>query len=203
MPGNQLRLDNITIIYYYCFFLFNFFFCHFSGSRHYLHTINLLGPLLVVFGGCQGSTPMSDCYTNELTVYNTLCDTWKVVEYPGLPINSSRYSHSTILHQNNNSLLVFGGFLGSLHHDMLQLHLANCSIHQAKNECLHQSAFCAWSTGQQERCVSVVEADNFEIPGYSCAIGMFNVESVFYASRLTYTLICSYIKYMYVRDSFK
>lgn len=129
------------------------------------------GPLLLIFGGCQGSG-QNDCYTSEVTVYNTLCDSWEVVEYPGLPGNSSRYSHSAVLHQSSTSLLVFGGFFGNLHHDMLQLYLGNCSIHLSKNDCLHQTVFCAWSSAGQGRCLSVVEAmTETEALAYSCDIG--------------------------------
>ena len=131
----------------------------------------MVGPLLVVFGGCQGSS-RDDCYTNEMTVYNTRCDSWNTVEYSGLPMNSSRYGHSATLHQSSNLLLVFGGFFGNLHHDMLQLHLGNCSIHLSKSDCLLQSVFCAWSSAEHGRCVSVVEADDIESTSYNCDIGM-------------------------------
>ena len=145
-----------------CFFLTH------SGSPHYLHTMSLFGPLLVVFGGCQGDE--QSCYTNEMTLYNTLCDTWKVVEYHGLPANSSRYGHTAISHQSSNSLLIFGGFFGVLHHDMLQLHIASCSIHQTKHDCLYLSDFCAWCGGEQGHCVPVVETDCEESASYSCDI---------------------------------
>lgn len=128
--------------------------------------MSLFGPLLLVFGGCQGNGKA--CYTSEMTIYNTLCDTWKVVEYHGLPVNSSRYGHSAISHQSSNSLLIFGGFFGTLHHDMLQLHIPNCSIHQTKHDCLHLGDFCAWSGGEQGHCVSVVEADGGEATSHGC-----------------------------------
>lgn len=130
----------------------------------------LFGPLLLVFGGCQGS--LGDCYTNEFAIYNTYCDSWEVVEYPGLPFNSSRYSHSAILHERSNSLLVFGGFSGRLRHDLLQFNLPNCSIYNSKNDCLHNSSFCAWSDGEQGHCISVVEVRDVENVTYGCAIGM-------------------------------
>ena len=146
---------------------------HFSsGSSHYLHSIVLFGPLLVVFGGCQGSTK-GDCYTNEMTVYNTLCDSWKTVEYPGLPINSTRYSHSATLNQKNNSLFIFGGFFGNLHHDMLQLYLGNCSVHLSENDCLNENIFCVWSGTERGRCLSVIEAEGIDTTSYNCDIGMF------------------------------
>ena len=142
-----------------------------SGSYHYLHSITLIGPLLIVFGGCQSSV-RDDCYRNEMTVYNTLCDSWSTVEYSGLPMNSSRYSHSAILHQSSSSLLVFGGFFGNLHHDMLQLHLGNCSVHLTKSDCLLQSVFCAWSNTEDGRCVSVLEADSNDDIAHGCETGM-------------------------------
>ena len=141
-----------------------------SGSQHYLHTMTMFGPILLIFGGCRGSA-LDDCFSNELSVYNTLCDTWKVVDYPGLPSNSSRYSHSASSHQN--SLFVFGGFFGGLHHDMLRLNVTNCSIHQSVNECLNQSAFCAWSSAEQGHCMSVTEAGNFENVTYGCVVGTY------------------------------
>ena len=146
----------------------NYYFCIHSGSRHYLHTMSLFGPLLLVFGGCQDNG--RSCYTSEMTIYNTLCDTWKIVEYHGLPMNSSRYGHSAILHQSSNLLLVFGGFFGALHHDMLQLRITNCSIHQSKYDCLHLNDFCVWSDAELGRCVSVVEADSGETATYGCDI---------------------------------
>ena len=142
-----------------------------SGSSHYLHSIVLFGPLLIVFGGCQGSTK-GDCYTNEMTVYNTRCDSWNTVKYPGLPVNSTRYAHSAILHQDNNSLLIFGGFFGNLHHDMLQLYFGNCSVHLSKSDCLAESAFCVWSNAERGSCMSVMEAESIDNTSYNCDIGM-------------------------------
>lgn len=133
----------------------------------------LFGPLLLVFGGCQGSGSDGDCYTNSLTVYNTHCDSWEVVRYPGLPLNSSRYSHVANLHEDSNSLLIFGGFIGGLHHDMLQLHFKNCSIYSSQNVCLQNSAFCAWFGGDQGRCVSVNEIKGAENTTFGCAAGMY------------------------------
>jgi hypothetical protein len=141
-----------------------------SGSSHYLHSIVLFGPLLIVFGGCQGSTK-GDCYTNEMTVYNTRCDSWKTIEYPGLPVNSTRYAHSATLHQESNSLLIFGGFFGNLHHDMLQLYFGNCSVLLSKNDCL-ESAFCVWSSAERGSCVSVMEAESIDSTSYNCDLGM-------------------------------
>ena len=131
----------------------------------------VVGPLLIVFGGCQGTTD-GDCYTNEMTVYNTRCDSWNTVMYPGLPMNSSRHAHSATLHQDSNSLLIFGGFLGNVHHDMLQLYLGNCSVHLSRSDCLQESAFCAWSNAERGRCVSVMEAESVDITSYNCDIGM-------------------------------
>lgn len=108
-----------------------------------------------------------------MTVYNTLCDSWNTVKYPGLPMNSTRYAHSAVLDQENSSLLVFGGFFGSLHHDMLQLYLGNCSVHLSEGACLEENGFCVWSRAEHGRCVSVLDAGSSDGTSYNCDIGMF------------------------------
>lgn len=129
----------------------------FSDSDLYLHSSFLLGPLLVSFAGCQGHGHGRDldCFSRDLLLYNTLCDTWDTVELPGLPVNASRYGHTSLLAPRGGSALVFGGFVGTLRSDVLRLMMENCSQWTEEADCVNTSSqLCAWR-GTEGLCVSV------------------------------------------------
>lgn len=123
-----------------------------SPSPRYLHSATLLGDLLLTFGGSTTTTnQLDDCYSSDLLLYNIACGEWQQMDYPGLPGSSSRYGHSALLDPTDPSLLVFGGFFGLLHGDLLRLDPGNCSSYPTRDECLNGSQLCAWILGG--RCV--------------------------------------------------
>lgn len=143
----------------------------------YLHSSFLLGPLLLSFGGCQGHASNRDCFSHDLLVYNTVCNSWETVELPGLPTNASRYGHTSLVEprpqgQRAWSVTVFGGFVGTTRLDMLRLLGGNCSQWVDEEECVNASGLlCAWRRGE-ELCVSVTEVMWMEKNvSFSCAVG--------------------------------
>ena len=103
------------------------------------------------FAGCEGAS--QECFSRDLLLYNTLCDTWDQVELPGLPANASRYSHTSLLDPQDGSAVVFGGFVGTLRSDVLRLVAGNCSQWTEMADCLNAfSMLCAWRNAE-EICV--------------------------------------------------
>ena len=150
---------------------------HFPSScsdNRYLHSTTFLGPLLLSFGGCQDK---QDCFSSDLLVYHTLCGTWQKLDTPGLPANASRFAHSSVLDPVDGSLLVFGGFVGTLRADMLRLVSSNCSRWINQEDCLRIAGpLCAWRK-QEGKCVAISKADGEDVT-YSCPIGMCVCECV-------------------------
>lgn len=100
------------------------------------------------FAGCQGHGSDLDCFSRDLLLYNTLCDTWEKIELPGLPANASRYGHTSLLDPRDGSAVVFGGFAGTLHSDILRLVAGNCSQWKEMADCVGMpSRLCAWQNG--------------------------------------------------------
>ena len=108
----------------------------------------------MTFGGCETDADERDCFRNDTHAYNILCDSWEKLVLPGLPGNSSRYGHSSVIDPTDGSLLVFGGFLGTFHHDLLRLNAGNCSMFESEVDCVNGSGLCAWSEAGG-RCVGV------------------------------------------------
>lgn len=130
----------------------------FSGSGRYLHSSVLLGPLLVSFAGCKGDGSEQDCFSHDLLLYNTLCETWETVEVPGLPANASRYGSASLVDpQDGGSVVVFGGFVGTIRSDMLRLVVGDCGQWGEESDCVNASGLlCAWRRGEGV-CVSMGE----------------------------------------------
>ncbi len=142
-------------------------------SVRYLHSAVLLGPLLVAFGGCQGHNPDRDCFSRDLLLYNTLCDSWETVELPGLPANASRYGHTSLVSPRGagGEVVVFGGFVGTLRSDMLRLALGNCSQWQSEEDCVNGTApLCAWRRAGTCVPVSEVQTDDADV-SFLCDAG--------------------------------
>ncbi len=117
------------------------YFLH-SGSTRYLHTLSLLGPSLLSFGGCRDT---QDCFSSDLELYNVQCNTWETLKVPGLMSNDSRLKHSATWDSVDRSLLVFGGYVGTLRGDMLRLVHGNCSRWNSLEECEETAGpLCAW-----------------------------------------------------------
>ena len=126
-----------------------------------------MGPLLLSYGGCQGHGEEIDCFSSDLLAYNPLCDTWEKVKLPGLPPNASRYGHSSLIDPNDGSVLIFGGFIGTLRDDMLRLVMGNCSRWSDEMECVNKSSLCAWSEGE---CMSVGKTRRTATVTYACSL---------------------------------
>lgn len=157
--------DNISVS-----LLFHLFFVSSSGPPRFLHSSIFIGPLFITFGGCETDANDLDCFKNDLHIYNTLCDSWEPFSFPGLPGNSSRYGHSSVVDGSDGSLLVFGGYLGSLHHDLLKLQLGNCSQYENEFECVNSTGLCAWSRNGTGECVSVRSGVGGDLV-YQCEVG--------------------------------
>lgn len=59
---------------------------------------------------------------NDYFLLYSGCDKWVLgSKFIGLPGSGHRYGHSALLDPTDDSLLVFAGFTGDLHHDLLRL----------------------------------------------------------------------------------
>ena len=93
------------------------------------------------------------------------------MDFPGLSLNSSRIGHTTVGAPTGGGLIMFGGFLGQLHHDTVHLvpgmclllcefacHFSlcstsgNCSRLSAAQCTGNASPFCGWSNSSSQ-CV--------------------------------------------------
>eukprot|EP00731_Ephydatia_muelleri_P020317 Em0013g44a len=132
-----------------------------SSKRHfrfYLHSVVLIGDLLLAYGGCGDTSPT--CFQSTLHVYNIVCGQWMndtLVKYPGLPGSARRYGHSSVLDSSNSSVLVFGGFNGLILGDMFKLVIGNCDMFKSVQDCGNGSVFCGWSASKNQ-CISTIEA---------------------------------------------
>ena len=166
------------------------------APQRYLHSSVLIGPLLVTFGGCEVDDLNADCFTNTTHVFNTLCDTWTELSLAGLPGNSSRYGHSSVVDSSDGSLLVYGGFLGTFHHDLLRLVVGDCSQFVTEDACVNGSGLCAWS-GVGE-CVSVGSISAGSNSTYRCQVGEWLSVSIGVHSSQINTKAILYNDVMYV-----
>jgi len=132
-----------------------------SGSRRYLHTLSQMGHLLLSFAGCQGN---SDCFSSHLDAYDTRCNTWQRLELPGILASDSRFKHSAVV--AGGSLLVGGGYLGTLRGDLLRLTSGNCSRWLSRADCEETEPLCMWEERDLgSSCVplSLVSTTNFSM----------------------------------------
>ena len=156
----------------------------YSALTRYLHSSVLLGPLLLSFAGCQGHGDSQDCFSQDLLLYNTLCDAWFVVELPGLPANASRYAHTAVLdpRTSEGAMVVFGGFIGTTRGDMVRLEMGECESYVTEADCVNRSVLCVWMT-EEERCESVLVLE--QLPGsnvsFACPLGKYFQLEIFKA----------------------
>ena len=81
----------------------------------------------------------------------------------------------------DGSLLVFGGFVGTLRSDMLRLVSGNCTHWGEKEDCLGMAGpLCVWREDEGS-CVGASEAGRTNV-AYSCPIGMCGCGFVCYKS---------------------
>ena len=136
-----------------------------SGSQRYLHTLTQMGHLLLSFAGCQNNR---DCFSSHLDAYDTRCNTWQRLDLPGLLANDSRFKHSAVL--VGGSLLVGGGYVGTLRGDVLRLTPGNCSRWRSLADCEKVGPLCIWEESSSgDSCVplTLVSSINFstDCPG--------------------------------------
>ncbi len=116
----------------------------------------------------------ADCFRNDTHVFNTLCGSWAELSLPGLPGNSSRYGHSSVVDGSDGSLLVYGGFLGTFHHDLLRLVAGDCGQFSTEGACVNGSGLCAWSNSGAGGCVRVGSVGVGDLT-YQCSIGEYSI----------------------------
>lgn len=68
-------------------------------------------------------------------------DKWSVLSPPGLPGNASRYGYTAVT--SSNTMLIFGGFNGQCHNDILLFNSGNCTYYNSKETCRNMS-LCMW-----------------------------------------------------------
>lgn len=158
----------------------------FRAPPRYFHSSVLIGPLLITFGGCEGADlNEANCFRNDTHVYNILCGTWEELSLPGLPANSSRYGHSSVVDGSDGSLLVYGGYLGTFHHDLLRLNAGDCGQFGTESLCLNGSSLCAWTAGTGE-CVRVGSMSGGLT--YQCPVGEYSTVA---------HIVCEYCTVLY------
>ena len=124
------------------------------------------------FAGCKGDGSRQDCFSHDLLLYNTLCRTWQTVEVPGLPANASRYGSASLVDpRDGGSVVVFGGFVGTIRSDMLRLVAGDCGQWGEESDCVNASGLmCAWRR-EEAVCVSVGELQGYtNVSFMQCAV---------------------------------
>ena len=71
-----------------------------------------------------------------------MCNEWSTYQFPGLPQDTSRFGHTSLL-TNNNNMLIYGGFHGVMFHELLLFEIVNCSMYIDEEECVNDT-FCGW-----------------------------------------------------------
>ena len=64
----------------------------------------------------------------------------------GLALNGSRYGHTAVM-TPANTMLVYGGYRGLMHHDLVELHLGGCGRYDDMESCINNSVLCGWKNG--------------------------------------------------------
>lgn len=131
-----------------------------ASTGRFLHTANFVSPgLMMVFGGnTHNDTSHSfgaKCYSNDLLVYDVLCDSWHIQSMPNnLRADLSRFGHSAKLF--DGSMYIYGGFDGQMLSDMLKYTPGTCHQFQKASECLSNrpGLKCIWDLSQT-RCIDV------------------------------------------------
>lgn len=133
-----------------------------SSTARYLHTANFIGPgLMMTFGGnTHNDTSHSfgaKCYSNDLLVYDVLCDSWHKKSMPeDLMTDLARFGHSGVIFEK--SLYIFGGFDGQMLSDMLKFTPGSCENFTKSEACLNArpGVKCIWDI-LKSRCIQVTD----------------------------------------------
>ena len=84
-------------------------------------------------------THVSKC--TFITCTFTVCNEWSTYQFPGLPQDTGRFGHTSLL--TNNDMLIYGGFQGVMFHELLLFQIVNCSMYMDEEECVNDT-FCGW-----------------------------------------------------------
>ncbi|XP_062505107.1 attractin-like isoform X2 [Corticium candelabrum] len=120
-----------------------------SGLPRYFHSMELLGNLLVVFGGNMHTdlttSTGTPCYSDDFISFDLGCGKWRDMTKAGLPNFVSRIGHSSVVY--NNSMYLMGGFNGTMHSTLLHfipgMEQIECSHYVECDACLSNS-LCNW-----------------------------------------------------------
>jgi attractin len=140
-----------------------------SFSARYLHTANFISSgMMIVFGGnTHNDTSHSfgaKCYSNDLLMYDVLCDTWYQGSMPkDLQADLARYGHSAQVFENK--LWIYGGFDGQMLSDVITFTPGNCKYYEKQELCLSANSSnslgvkCVWDM-RESSCKSLDEIQN-------------------------------------------
>lgn len=131
-----------------------------APSGRFLHSANFVSAgLMMVFGGnTHNDTSHSfgaKCYSNELMIYDVLCDSWHNHHIPdNLWTDISRFGHSAVMF--DDALYIYGGFNGQMMSDLLRYRPGSCHSLQKAEHCLNSrpGQKCVWDI-KKARCVPV------------------------------------------------
>lgn len=125
-----------------------------SGSVRYLHSAVWLGDLMLVFGGnTHNDTSISygaKCYSPDFMAYDPVCNSWRYLDLKKLPPNAERYGHIAQAYTESSGrsyMLIFGGFTGVLHSDILIYEPGSCSVYTNQTSCVtsYPGRVCVWT----------------------------------------------------------
>lgn len=131
-----------------------------AATGRFLHTANFISAgLMMVFGGnTHNDTSHSygaKCYSNELLIYDVLCDTWHTQHLPdSFRTDIARFGHSAV--KFDDSLYIYGGFDGQMLSDLIKYTPGNCHAFQKSEQCLsaRPGKKCVWDI-QKSKCIPV------------------------------------------------
>lgn len=124
--------------------------------------------MMIVFGGnTHNDTSHSfgaKCYSNDLLMYDVLCDTWYQGSMPkDLQADLARYGHSAQVFENK--LWIYGGFDGQMLSDVITFTPGNCKYYEKQELCLSANSSnslgvkCVWDM-RESSCKSLDEIQN-------------------------------------------
>lgn len=125
------------------------------------HTATIAGQYLIVFGGYSHRHNKEEiCYDNQMYLYHLGCHAWINQEAIGAqrssyPKKQGVFAHSAVL-RGNNTLLIIGGYHGSVNNDFLAFTLPDmmipsknstesekCTVYKLSTECIANPQ-CGW-----------------------------------------------------------
>eukprot|EP00038_Savillea_parva_P002233 m.112060 g.112060 ORF g.112060 m.112060 type:complete len:2775 (+) comp10770_c1_seq4:62-8386(+) len=91
------------------------------------HTATMLGDTMVVYGGNLHTNTVQTCYSSETYLYRIGCNQWsRLAPLAGLTYvdgSAGRLGHQAVVNGTTNTVVVLGGFSGTLRADVLALSL--------------------------------------------------------------------------------